>query len=276
MKQILLILQLVFLFSCGSDEFEEQSKLSGLRILAITADTPEINSASTVTLTPLISYVTAANTTLDLSWEACPDPGIDFGADLSCDNTAASLRLSGTSSFNTSSLAGSFFTGNASTISVAIPPAAFTLLGSLNSQIQFNGLDYIVLLTYSDQNTDNRVTALKKIKLSTKGNSDLNVNPSFGTIQVAGSSLSSYPSSKTPIDINSASTPESYSVQTTDGLKSFTENMFISWHANSGEFLFNRTDIGEGNEYEPSGSSGVFVAILRDGRGGVATEIISF
>ena len=60
------------------------------------------------------------------------------------------------------------------------------------------------------------------------------------------------------------------------GVRSFDENMFISWYASNGEFLFNRTDVGELNEYKPSGSSGVFVAIYRDGRGGVVSQVVNF
>jgi hypothetical protein len=275
MKVFYFISTLLFI-SCGADDFPEQSELAGLRVLAITADTPEINSASTVTLTPLISFVNGGNTTLDYSWEACPDPGVDFGAPLNCDSAPAAVKLSGSSTFSMATLSGSYYTGNATNISVAIPAAAFTYLSSLNSDIQFNGLDYIVFITYSDQASDAELKVIKRIKLSTKAGGELNTNPSFGTILNNGSNLVAYPSSKGTFTISSPSSPQDYDLQTNVGLRSFKEDMFISWYSSTGEYLFNRTDIGEENTFTPRGNTGVFVAVYRDGRGGVATYLISF
>lgn len=273
------VIYLIFLFlfiACGGDDFPEQSELSGLRVLAITADTPEINNAATVTLTPLISFVDGGNTTLDYSWEACPDPGIDFGAELNCDSSPAAVKLSGSSTFAMAGLAANYYTGYATNISIAVPTAAFTYLGTLNSDIQYNGLDYVVIITYSDQGSDAQLKTVKRIKLSTKAGGDLNTNPSFGTIQNNGSNLVAYPTSEGTFTISSPSNPQSYDLQTNVGLRSFNEDMFISWYSSTGEYLFNRTDVGENNTFTPSGSTGVFVAIYRDGRGGVATSVISF
>ena len=275
MKVLYLTFLLVFI-SCGGDDFPEQSELSGLRVLAITADTPEINSAATVSLTPLISFVDGGNTTLDYSWEACPDPGIDFGAELNCNSSPAAVKLSGSSTFAMGGLSGSYYTGNATNISIAVPSAVFTYLGTLNSDIQYNGLDYVVFITYSDQGSDAVLKTVKRIKLSTKAGGNLNTNPSFGTIQYNGLNLVAYPSSEGMFTISSPSNPETYDLQTNVGLRSFSEDMFISWYSSTGEYLFNRTDVGENNTFTPRGSTGVFVAVYRDGRGGVATEIIDF
>jgi hypothetical protein len=278
MKLLLLSACIMFLFSCGSDDFDEQSKLGSLRVLAISADSPEmnINSAATVTLTPLISYVDGGNTTLDISWEACPDPGIDFGADINCDSSPAALKLSGAATFNTSGLVASYYTGNAPDISLVIPAAAFAYLSTLDSDIQFNGLDYLCIITITDQADGNPIESLKRVKLSSKADADLNVNPSFTTIQTNNTNLTSYPTGKVNISISNPSNSESFDRQTNIGLKSFDEDMFISWYSSTGKFQFNRTDIGEDNEFKPSGSTGVFVAIYRDGRGGVASEVIVF
>lgn len=262
--------------SCGGDDFTEQSKLSNLRVLAITADSPEINSAATVTLTPLISYVNGAGASLNYSWEACPDPGIDFGAELNCDSSIVPLKVSGSGSFDTSTLASSYFTGNATNIAVNISSDVFTYLATTTSDIQFNGLDYLVFITYADATTSESIKALKRIKLSSKTGGELNLNPTMGSIQVDDSNLSAYPISKSSMTLSTLSPPETYSKQTNIGQQSFTEDMYISWYASSGDYLFNRTDIGEANTYTPSGSTGVFVIVYRDGRGGVATEQVSF
>jgi len=276
MKYLLFLMIIIFCFSCGNDDFPEQSELGDLRVLAISANTPEINAAATVTLTPLISYVNGGNTTLNISWEACPDPGIDFGADLNCDNAPSGLKLTGTNTFAMSTLSGTYYTGSAPTISLVIPSAAFTYLGTLDSDIQFNGLDLICFITYTDQNTGESIKVLKRVKLSTKAGGDLNTNPTLGNIQYNNSNLSAYPTTKGDMTVSSLSAPQSYQLQTNVGLKSFSEDMFVSWYASTGEYLFNRTDRDEKNTFTPSGSTGVFVVVYRDGRGGVTSSIESF
>lgn len=271
---LLWLITLTFL-SCG-DEFTEQSKLGKLRVLAMTADKPEINAATTVLVTPLISFVDGGDTTLDYTWEACPDPGIDFGADVNCDSATAALKLTGTGSFATSGLSAAKYTGVATNISLVIPAAVFTYLGTLDSDLQFNGVDYLLILKYTDQTSGQEATGLKRIKLSTKASGDLNTNPTVGAIQFNGVDIAAFPASEGKITVSNLSAAESYSNQTNVGLRTFTENMYVSWYSSAGEFLFNRTDIGEENTYTPSGTDGVFVAVYRDGRGGIATIIESF
>ena len=280
MKKVLNRFQFLILcfisFSCGGDDFVEQSVLTNLRVLAISADKPEVNGPLTVTLSPTISFVDGGDTILDYSWVACPDPGIDFGADINCDSSPAILKQSGSGSFNTNALSGAFYTGIATTISLPISVDVFTYFLSLDSELQFNGVDYIFILKYSDRNSENSIEALKRIRLTSKTNSDLNLNPSFGGIIFNGSALASYPVAEGIIALSSPSISEAYSRITNIGLKNFTEDMYISWYSSSGEFLFNRTDVGEDNLFDPSGTNGVFVAVYRDGRGGVFTSIVSF
>lgn len=274
-KVSFLLLLILLCLSCG-DEFTEQSKLGKLRVLAMRADTPEINAAATVTVTPLISFVDGGDTTLNYNWEACPDPGIDFGADINCDSATAALKLTGSGSFNTNSLSGTQYTGNADNISLNIPAAVFTYLGTLDSDLQFNGVDYLLILNYTDATSGQKTTGLKRIRLSTKSAGELNTNPTLGAIQFDGVDIAAFPSKEGVIKVSNLSAAQTYSNQTNVGLRTFSENMYVSWYASTGEFLFNRTDIGEDNTYTPSGTSGVFVAVYRDGRGGVVTVLNNF
>jgi hypothetical protein len=276
-NRILFISLFTLFLGCGTDNFPEQSELKGLRVLAISADTPEINAvATTVTLTPLISFVDGGSTTLDYSWVACPDPGLDFGADISCDSSPAALKESGSGTVNMGTLSGTFFTGNAPTIAVPISASLSAYFSSLDSDLQFNGMDYIVLLNYKDQNSEANIESLKRIKISSKAPGDLNLNPTFTGILFNKSPMSSYPITKGDLTISSPSVAETYTKITNIGTKSFNENMYISWFSSTGEFLFNRTDVDEDNEFKPKGSSGVFVAVFRDGRGGVNSILVSF
>jgi len=275
MKLCVIPIILIIFLACG-DNFDKKSKLAGLRILAISANTPEINSAGTVLLTPLISYVNGASANLNYTWEACPDPGIDFGANVSCDNSSAALKLSGAGTFSIATLAATHNTGNATTLSVAVPAAAFTYLATLNSKTKFNGLDYMVILKYIDQASGVNSTAIKMIKLSTKTSAQLNTNPTTGNIQFKGADLTSYPSSEGDMSVSNLSSSENYDLDTDIGIQTKSENMFVSWYSSTGKFLFNRSKFGEKNTFTPDGNTGVFVIIYRDSRGGVTSNLTSF
>lgn len=275
MKLILYPIIFSFIFSCG-DDFDKKSKLAGLRILALEADRPEINSASTVTISPLISFVGGGNTTLDYTWEACPDPGIDYGADISCKSSLVSLKLSGSGSFSLASLTATSNTGNATDLAISIPADAFTYLGTLDSKTQYNGLNYLFIIKYSDSGSSAKTSAYKTIKLSTKPSGLLNTNPTAGNIQFGGGDISAYPSSEGSISVANLSASESYDYDSDIGIQNLKEDMFVSWYSTTGEFLYNRTDIGEKNTFTPSGTTGVILIVYRDGRGGVTSSLVSF
>lgn len=256
--------------SCGDDDMKKYSRLEGLRILALTADTPEINTASTVAITPYLSYTDGGDTTLDISWEACLDPGIIYGAAISCDSYANPLD-NGTDTFNTNTIgSANFYTGPMNAINVSVPASAFAYLATVNSKTQFNGIDVIVIVTISDQGSNNSIKTFRRIKLTTKS-SGLNTNPTIsGNIQDAGVDLAAYPTAKANLTIDDLSDGESYLYQGPDGNSTLTENMLITWFSNVGEFQFSRVDKDEAVQYSPSGSSGVLVGVYRDNRGGVA------
>jgi hypothetical protein len=271
MKFILFFCSL-FLLSCGQDTFQERSELGKLRVLGIQANTPEINAAATVNLTTIVSFPQSSGAAINYSWVACPDPGIDFGAEANCDSNTTGISLSGSGSFTP--LAGQYYTQDLAGINVVVPAAAFTYLGTLDADTQYNGLNILVLVTLT---ADGQTTkAIKRIRLSTKAPGDLNTNPSMGVIQSNGVALAAYPTSEAKFSVASLSAPQTYPQETDIGLQTLTENVFVSWYASTGEYLFNRTDPGEDNTFTPSGSTGVFVAIYRDGRGGLAYQINAY
>jgi hypothetical protein len=224
----------------------------------------------------LISFVNGGNTTLDYSWVACPDPGIDYGAAISCESATASLKLFGSGTFPMATISATANTGNATNLSIIIPSVVFTFLATQQSKTQYNGLDYLGIVEYRDQGSSAKTKAIKKIKLSTKSNGELNTNPTLGNIQLNGSNIMGYPNSESDMGVSSLSAADSYDFQSDIGIQSLTENMFVSWYSSTGEFIYNTTDIGESNPFTPSGSTGVFVIVYRDGRGGVTTGLEYF
>lgn len=270
------LLPLLFiLVSCGDDDMKKYSKLEGLRILAIEADTPQINAAGAVNLTPYLSYPEANDTTLDISYTACIDPGIAYGAALKCDTPI----VSSSTTFSTAiaDLQNNFYTGAMSPITINVPAASFTYLGTLPSDTQFNGYDIIVIFEISDQaNSSQKIKTFKRISLTTKGGADLNANPTAGNIQANGANITSFPSGKVDIKLDSPSDPEAYQIEASSGLTNLTESMTVTWFSNVGEFKFSRTDKDESVEFDPkSATSGVFVAVYRDNRGGVVIKRVT-
>jgi hypothetical protein len=268
------LLPLLFiLVSCGDDDMKKYSKLEGLRILAIEADTPQINAAGAVNLTPYLSYPEANDTTLDISYTACIDPGIAYGAALKCDTPIAS----GTPTFPTSGLSANFYTGPMNAISITVPASAFTYLGTLSSEIQFNGIDVIVIIEISDPaNISQKIKTFKRINITTKATGDLNGNPTAGDILSDASAFSSFPTKIVGLSLDNPSNPETYQIEASSGLTNLTESMTVTWFSNVGEFKFSRTDKDESVEFDPkSATSGVFVAVYRDNRGGVVIKRIT-
>ena len=270
MRSINYLILLILVFSCGNDDMKKYSRLEGLRILAIAADKPEINAATTVNITPYLSYTDGGDTTLDITYEACIDPGIAYGAALNCDSYTSLQKISGSTTFNTATIgSGNYYTGEMSSISIAVPAWAFAALSQLDDDLQFNGIDFIVIFNISDQNDSTKnLKVIKRISLTSRA--VLNTNPSVTDILADGNSLIAFPNSKVTLSLSGASDPESYDYQGATGLEVLTEEMAISWFSNVGEMQFSRTDREEGVNFDPKDKSeGVIVAVYRDNRGGV-------
>jgi len=267
-----LILISLFLVACGDMDQKKYYELNGLRILGIIADLPEINSAQTVNLTPYLSYTDGGDTTLDISYKACIDPGITFGAQVTCDNYPASSVQTATTTFSTNAIgSANFYTGAMNQIPIPIPTSAFTILATRDSQIKFNGLDYIVIFTITDQaKPQNTLKVIKRISLTTK-TSSLNINPTLGgPILADGSELTTFPTSVTKLSLDGPSSAQAYDYESASGLSSQDEIMTATWFASAGEFKYSRSDADAQNEFDPVGkTSGVFVAVYRDNRGGI-------
>lgn len=259
---------LFILVSCGDDQ-KKYYRLENLRVLGIQADSPQLNTSANVTLTPFISYTNGGDTTLDISYKLCLDPGIAFGAAVSCDGNEIDQ---GVSTFNTSTIgSANYYTGEIDPITVNVPASALAFLATLPVKNQFNGYDLLFIITLTDQaDSSQRVETFKRISLTTK-TSELNTNPTIsGAIQSNGVDISGFPTGKTKLGISGVSAAQNYQSQGNNGVSSFNENQFVSWFANSGEFQFSRVDTDETVEYDTSATSGVIVGVVRDGRGGVA------
>lgn len=265
-----ILLPLLFiLLSCGDDDMKKYSKLSGLRILAIEADVPQINSAQDVVITPYLSYPEANDTVLDISYEVCLDPGIAYGAEIKCNSPIQS----GTSTFNTNTLNTDYYTGAMTPITILTANLATPIayLSTVSSTLQFNGVDIIFILSISDPaDTTQKIKTFKRVSLTSKA-TGLNTNPAFNTIENNGANLTSFPTTIAKLKISTPTLDsQSYEIEGSNGVTTLNETMTVSWFSNVGEFKFSRTDKDESVEFDPQGeTAGVFVAVYRDNRGGV-------
>jgi len=278
MQKLYCFIFLLVISGC-SGEMKKYSKLEGLRVLGVVLDKPEINAPTTVNLTPFLSYPEAADTILDVSYEACIDPGVAYGAEISCEAMPASQVLRDAFTFDTSVLgAASFYTGEMSPIALDIPEAAFEFLATQSAERQFNGIDFIIILTVTDQkDVAASIRSVKRLSLTIKEDDKLNQNPSVEDILSAESELVAFPTTQVPMSLSGPSAAESYELLTPNGKTEFSESMLVSWFSNNGEFKFSRTDATEAVDFDPQGAtSGVIVAVYRDNRGGLAIKGRSF
>ena len=116
--------------------------------------------------------------------------------------------------------------------------------------------------------------------VSEASKSPKNTNPTFNASKIIAnnSALTSNPQTDTTMyaDVNSSSY-ESYPEMDEDGVITYkSQEILVSWFATKGSFNFSRTVNAGSTVYSPNTSSTkplVIVAVLRDGRTGVAVEI---
>lgn len=275
MRALSLALLVVFisgLIACDGDDFKSYSELKDLRVLALVADMPEINSPQTVKVSPYISYPLGGETDLEVSYQGCIDPGIAFGEDLECIENKSLEFFQGEFSFATNAFGPNKFSGFLPDIDVVISQAAFDFLKAQSPLRQYSGIDYLIIMSIKDQkNPLQTVKSFKRISLTTKP-SDLNTNPSIeGAIQGAGQNLMEFPGKLVELKLSGLSTAESYQILNSEGLFPVEEVMTVTWFSDVGEFASSKTAPERSVTYDPKGKTqGLIVAVYRDNRGGAA------
>lgn len=269
----LLFLSLLFILSCSGDKFKEVFKLSGLRVIAITAGKvgtltqAEFAPGDTATLEAYVSDVNNGQTVTAII-ESCVDPGVAYGAEPDCSNAIDRIAYADIN-LNTSLIAGK--TGAMPTVNVTIPSSIFSGRGTRD---QFNGVDYIVTFRFTTPSGE-EIKAFKRLKTTTR--STKNTNPTIGNILFNGSTLSSYPN-EGDLSISTSSNEESYQFQSSDGsITNLNEQINVAWYVSSGEINFPITSKSSSTHFkpaEPKESELVVAATIRDGRGGMAVRII--
>jgi hypothetical protein len=271
MKTLNGILLLVLLLSCGDDNFRKVEKLSGFRVLGIKAANPEITESGaiqTVSLQLIVSDINGGGRTVNGQVVSCIDPGVGYGAEVSCDHDPTAGPVNFDIVFSSIGI-GTLFTGIA-THNVSVPANIITLLGARD---QFNGLAYLTVFTFEVDGETHK--AFKRIVVTNR--TSLNSNPLSSNIQKNGIDIIAFPQNGDELSVM-ANSPETYTYRTVENIdETRTEELQVAWYVSEGALSLSKTYIDEATEYEGSAPTGdsVVVAILRDDRGGLDFKVYS-
>jgi len=254
---------LFLLVSCGGNDFKEVEELNTFRVLAIVSDNPEVAPGGNSNLQLFVADPLGEGRLISGTYEGCIDPGISFGASVSCEHDPN--VITGNFNIDTNSLtpSGTFYTGLTQTLPVSVPA---TIHVGRSSREKFNGVGYIVIFKFTIDGKE--VKSFKRIIATDRGS--LNTNPLGGEIRVnngnIGSSLMEGDSLKAV-----GVTPETYDYITVEGTsETRSEDIGVAWYTTDGKFTRSKTDLNEETEYEDSTKEEVLlISIIRDDRGGV-------
>jgi hypothetical protein len=272
-KFIALSLGSLFIFSCSDNDLPDFNKIESPRVLAIIADKPEANPGDTITITPVISDLTATTGVQD-SIQVCIDLGIAYGASATCEGNPTKVVVQ---SFRTLTLpgVGENWTGTADTASFSLPLDA-VIFNQRSDQDKYNGVNYIVEYTLHSPSGVS-TTAIKRIAVTEAAKTTKNLNPTFSDILANNVSMVNLPVGSVVSLSNNLTnaSAESYSIKDAQGnLKNYTEELTVTWFITDGETKYYRSLVGGVNEYTgpgaaPVGRSAYILAVARDDRGGV-------
>lgn len=263
--------------SCGESPFRKYQNLGGLRVLAIKASTPEVLESSlptVVQLTPVISDFGATAETINVTGAVCPDPGVSFGAEPSCDSSSLKTDLTipsitpGAVAFNSGLFGLPNLTGRTADIAVTLPTGLTTGRSTID---RFNGIPVLITLTFSTSGRS--VRAYKRILISTK--TSPNTNPTLTQTTANGAALSTSFSNSLQQLSFSGSGDGTYEFMRTDGTKEVrTENLRATFFISDGSLKRPRVSLGESVEWAPpsavpTGRPISVVTVVYDDRGGV-------
>lgn len=273
MKNLVFILSVLLLSGCMDNNLPKYDELTGLRVLALMASSPEVDAGGSTTITPIVSDITE---TTALTYEAVGCLSVT-SADTGCTgNPTATALQNGT--LNTGDMtAARSFTGSATAINVTVPATA-VVFNQRSLQDQFNGVSYLVAYTIRNSRGDT-VQSFRRILISTRPVSEKNQNPILNDVLANGVALTTTLPAGQEVSITpsfGATVAESYRVQTDSGsFRTETEELITTWFITDGSLKYYRSVDTAENKFKapdalPTTRDAFLIAITRDGRGGMA------
>jgi hypothetical protein len=281
MKSWISLVAVLCFSGCGESGLPKSWKLDRLRVLALVANTPEVNPGATVTITPWVSDVQGVGRSLTYTAESCIDPGVSFGAEPTCQGNPSRVEIVKDAPITT--LTAPSYTGAADTFSVVVPLSPIIFAGR-NEVDQWNGVPYLVL--YSLRTAEGVVIrSFRRILVSTPTKPTKNQNPQIQnqtTNDVVLTAGALVPGQATSLRVTlGAVGAETFVARRTDGSSvQSVEDLTVAWYSPEGSLK--RTNVAQADpvEYTPTTlpelSYTLIVSVLRDGRGGSAVVVTQF
>lgn len=266
MKNLLLYFSLFLLASCGDDKLKKVEILNSFRILAIESATPELtqNTGLTVTARPYISDINSGGRSLSAVIDGCIDPGISFGAEVTCEGNAS--KVSVTYSVDTSTLPNLNSGWGAYSSALTIPDSIFA---GRTDREKYNGVPYVIIFKFNVDGTI--LKSFRRILVTNR--TDLNTNPTLSALLLNSSTISK-PNLNDYLSAT-ASGSENYNTILADGtLENKNEALTMAWYVSSGELNISKASASESVQYKNSTPTTqlLIIGVLRDERGGVAVR----
>ncbi len=265
MKNLLFFFSLLLFASCGEDKLKKVETLSSFRILAIETATPELtqNTGLTITARPYVSDINGGRS-LSAVVDGCIDPGISFGAEVTCEGNASKVSVA--YSINTSTLPNLNTGWGSYSSALTIPDTIFT---GRTDREKYNGVPYIIIFKF----TVDGVVLKSFRRILVTNRTTLNSNPTLSALLLNGSTISK-PNLNDYLSA-SVSGSENYNTILADGsLENRNETLTMAWYVSSGELNISKASASESVQYKtsPPSSQLLIIGVLRDERGGVAVR----
>ncbi len=282
------------LSACSDDDFTRSSELGSFKVLAVKANTPELNINSLPTTIDLELYLSDLNSesqSITVSLEGCYDIGfIDEDGEIDCEKANDKQNLTFTA-INNSGASGEFDsslglrTGLYQTYeNINIPKPPFDFL-KLPPADQFNGRPYIIVISITTNNITQKV--IKRINITNR-TSNINTNPLPASKivfdDIAVSSQTKFPNKETKITIEHLpNSKQGYSlIDNTNKTKQVSEQLSTSWFLSAGNLTKDSSLEDQYTTFKKEDKTidltkpHILVAVTRDERGGVQVDVIEF
>ena len=262
-NKTIFIFFILFLISCGDDNFKKYATLSEFRVLGIVSDLPEVNDTEVeISIRPIISDVNGNGRKINLKIEGCIDPGIATGEEINCDGGQKYALFFQEEIDLAVAFPDSVYTGALPNINLTLPAG---ILDNRSVFEQFNGIDYLLIFNFSSGD-EVSLQSFKRIKVSTRV--DKNVNPTItemGNVTLIKGEQN--------LSITTNSEPESFLFYDLTGtISTGNEVFYLSWFSSFGEIENSQVysnEVTKINLESDPPEEGVLLVMLRDGRGGM-------
>lgn len=307
MKRALLLL--VFALSGCNAQFKPETLVDSLRVLAITADPPEVAPGQSAQLDILQLDPSRPGGKTTVVWVGCePDP-IDFNRS-ACNDTSALLQPTSFATFPPGVRILGFGTragyASASTLFDGVPaddpvrsngtsgPVLGVVIGEEVNPTS-NDDELRVLFGRIERQEIQTVMALTRVTVTERAQK--NQNPKLGAMEVDGvpqprgaKLLLREGATVSLLPRVADGSRETFTLQLPSGPSERSETLVASWYSTSGRFNQPRVDVTEGattsfivpgsttvpEDTVPEKRTGTIWTVVRDGRGGQFFEVLPF